>query len=93
MVAQPPAKDTNHAVRGIPAILWHSWSSGKVTCMKSRQRLSRQALNEFKAIHEQEFGEPLSDEAVHEMGLRVLRIFAIVCKPLPSDVTVETSSG
>ncbi len=49
--------------------------------MESPRILSPQAIAEFKAIYEQEFGEPLSDDAAHEMGLRVLRLFALLAEP------------
>ncbi len=47
-------------------------------------QLSRQAIEEFKAIYEEEFGEPLSDDEAQEMGLRVLRLFALLTEPVGS---------
>ncbi len=44
-------------------------------------QLSRQAIEEFKAIYEKEFGEPLTDDEAQEMGLRVLRLFALLAEP------------
>ncbi len=41
-------------------------------------QLSRQAIEEFKAIYEQRFGEPLTDDEAQEMSLRVLRLFALL---------------
>lgn len=51
--------------------------------MESPQPLSRQAIQEFQAIYEQEFGEPLSDDEAQAMGLRVLRLFAMLAEPEP----------
>ena len=33
------------------------------------------AIDEFKAIYQEEFGETLSDDEVQEIGLRLLRFF------------------
>lgn len=51
--------------------------------MESPQPLSRQAIEEFKAIYEKEFGELLSDDEAQEMGLRVLCLFAMLAEPEP----------
>ena len=51
--------------------------------MKTPQQLSRQAIDEFKAIYQEEFGQSLSDEEVHEIAVRLLRFFGILNKPLP----------
>ncbi len=44
----------------------------------NRQQLSQKAIDEFKAIYHQEFGESLSDDEVHEIALRLLRFFGIL---------------
>lgn len=44
-------------------------------------QLSKQAIEEFKAIYEQRFGESLTDDEAQEMGLRVLRLFALLAEP------------
>jgi hypothetical protein len=43
--------------------------------MNAPQQLSRQAVEEFKAIYREEFGETLSDNDVQEIALRLLRFF------------------
>jgi len=44
------------------------------------QQLSREALDEFKAIYEEEFGEILSDDEVQIIAMRLLRFFGILNK-------------
>ena len=46
--------------------------------VKPPQQLSRQAIDEFKVIYEQEFNERLSDDEVEGVALRFLRFFAIL---------------
>jgi hypothetical protein len=50
--------------------------------MKAPQQLSREAIDEFKAIYEDEFGKRLSDDEVREIALRLLRFFGILAQPL-----------
>ena len=53
--------------------------------MKTPQQLSRQAIDEFKAIYQEEFGKSLSDDEVQEIAIRLLRFFGILVKPLPDE--------
>ena len=53
--------------------------------MKTPQQLSRQAIDEFKAIYQEEFGRELSNDEVQEIGIRLLRYFGILVKPLPDE--------
>ena len=53
--------------------------------MKTRQQLSRQAIDEFKTIYQEEFGRELSDDEVQEIAIRLLRFFGILVKPLPDE--------
>ena len=46
--------------------------------MKTPQQLSREAIDEFKAIYQEEFGEILSDDQVQEIAMRLLRFFGIL---------------
>lgn len=41
-------------------------------------QLSQEALTEFKAIYQEEFGEDLSDEEALDAALRVLRFFMVM---------------
>lgn len=45
--------------------------------------LSSKAIEEFKQIYKEEFGEELSDAQAQETALRVLRIFRLLLRPLP----------
>jgi len=48
--------------------------------MKTPQQLSREAIEEFKAIYMEEFGETLTDDEVQEIATRLLRFFGILNK-------------
>jgi len=54
--------------------------ASKVDGMKRSQQLSREAIEEFKAIYQEEFGEVLSDDEVQEIATRLLRFFGILRK-------------
>jgi hypothetical protein len=51
--------------------------------MNTSQQLSREAIEEFKAIYQEEFGKSLTDDEVQEIALRLLRFFGILNQPLP----------
>lgn len=53
--------------------------------MKTPQQLSREAIEEFKAIYQEEFGQKLSDDEVQEIAVRLLRFFGILGRPQSSD--------
>jgi len=48
--------------------------------MKTPQPLSREAIKEFKAIYQDEFGEELSDDEVRKIATRLLRFFGVLNK-------------
>ena len=48
--------------------------------MKTPNQLSREAIEEFKAIYQEEFGEVLSDDEVQEIAMRLLRFFGVLNK-------------
>ena len=50
--------------------------------MQPPKQLSRQAIDEFKAIYQDEFGQALSDDEVLEIAIRLLRFFGIVSKQI-----------
>ena len=54
--------------------------AGKVDGMKTPNQLSREAIDEFKVIYQEEFGEVLSDDDVQEIAMRLLRFFGILNK-------------
>jgi hypothetical protein len=49
--------------------------------MKTPQQLSREAMDDFKAIYQDEFGRELSDDEVQEIASRLLRFFGILHQP------------
>ncbi len=49
-------------------------------------QLSRDAIEEFKAIYQEEYGIALSDAEAQEMGQRLLGLFQILARPLPMHV-------
>ena len=54
--------------------------AGKVDGVKTPNQLSREAIDEFKVIYQEEFGEVLSDDEVQEIAMRLLRFFGILNK-------------
>lgn len=48
--------------------------------MKTPNQLSREAIDEFKAIYQEEFREVLSDDEVQEIAMRLLRFFGVLNK-------------
>lgn len=52
----------------------------KVSSMQIPNQLSREAIEEFKAIYQGEFSEALSDDEVQEIAMRLLRFFGILNK-------------
>ena len=58
--------------------------------MKTPQQLSRQAIEEFKAIYEEEFGKRLTDEEVQEIALRLLRFFGILNRLIQGEAADQT---
>ena len=48
-------------------------------------KLSRKAIEEFKQIYREECGDTISDAEALEMGLRVLRLFQVIYRPIPLD--------
>jgi hypothetical protein len=57
------------------------FSGDMVGSMKTQpQQLSREAIDDFKAIYQDEFGDILSDDEVREIAMRLLRFFGILTK-------------
>jgi hypothetical protein len=46
--------------------------------MKTPQQLSREAIDEFKVIYQDEFGQLLTDDEVREIAVRLLRFFGVL---------------
>jgi len=73
-----PIKDGEFAEKYKPTVLSHHHQASKVCCMKTPQQLSRAAIEELRAIYQEEFGKSLSDDEVQEIALRLLRFFGIL---------------
>lgn len=54
-------------------------------------KLSKKALDEFKAIYKAEYGVELSDAEVLDKGIRLLRLFKAVYKPIKN--TTQNNYG
>jgi hypothetical protein len=54
--------------------------------MKTPQQLSREAIDEFRAIYQEEFGKSLSDDEIQEIAMRLLRFFGILAKPSSGEI-------
>ena len=49
-------------------------------------RLSHQAIEDFKKIYKEEYGEEISDAEAEDLGIRLLLFIKAVGRPIPSDV-------
>lgn len=45
--------------------------------------LSRKAIEEYKAIYKKEFGKEITDSEAEEQGMKLLRLFKIIYRPIP----------
>jgi hypothetical protein len=52
--------------------------ASKVESMTTPQQLSREAIDEFRAIYQEEFDRILTDDEVQEIAIRLLRFFGIL---------------
>lgn len=48
-------------------------------------RFSNDALDEFRRIYQDEFGEEITRDQAQEMGTRVVTLLRLLLRPLPSD--------
>lgn len=55
--------------------------AGKVIGMNIPHQLSRDAVDDFKAIYLEEFGDTLSNDEAREIATRLLRFFGILANP------------
>jgi hypothetical protein len=66
--------------------------SGIVDDMNTPQQLSRQAIEEFRTIFQEEFGKRLSDGEIQEIAVRLLQFFGILVEPEVGKTTKRTGS-
>jgi hypothetical protein len=52
-------------------------------------QLSKQAIDEFKAIYKEEFGENIDDKKAYELAVDLLNLFKIIYRPIPKHDTDE----
>jgi hypothetical protein len=52
--------------------------------MEDLQQLSPQAIDRFREIYREEFGEEISDGQAQEIGLRLLRLFDMLSESPPT---------
>jgi len=45
--------------------------------------LSKEAIDEFKAIYRKEFGEEISDAEAGELGESLILLFKVIYRPIP----------
>ena len=50
----------------------------KLNDMDQAQKLSKEAIEEFKQIYHREFMEMLPDAAAEELAIRILRLFSLL---------------
>lgn len=81
---------SNLAGAGKGSPLFQYRCASKVGGMRTSQQLSRQAIEEFKAIYQEEFGKSLTDEEVQEIALRLLRFFGILNQPISGEATDQS---
>ena len=43
-------------------------------------QLSKEAIEEFKQIYKEEFGEEISNQEAYEQGIRLITLFKIFCQ-------------
>ena len=46
-------------------------------------RLNKEAIEEFKEIYLREFGQTITDEEARDLGLNLISLFEIICRPVP----------
>ena len=52
--------------------------------------LTQEDIDEFKAIYKREFGEELDNGEARIMAEQLLRLYALLAKPLPSERKDQT---
>ncbi len=45
--------------------------------------LSQKAIDEYKTIYKKEFGKDITDAEAAEQGMKLLRLFKIIYRPIP----------
>jgi hypothetical protein len=45
--------------------------------------LSKEAIEEYKKIYKDKFGEDISDKEAREQGENLIALFRVICRPIP----------
>lgn len=56
-------------------------------------RFTDDALDEFRAIYRDEFGEEITRDQAQEMGARLVDLLRLLLRPLPKATGVSPQSG
>ena len=76
----------------MPSLRLHSVPDS-IGGMALPRQLSRQAIEEFKAIYLDEFGQRISDDEAQTIALRLLSLFEILVRPARSEPHDQKSAG
>ena len=63
---------------------------GTITTFEPLMRFSQNAIDEFKAIYQNEFKETLTDDEAQEIGSRVVELLRLLLRPLPKKSRIQT---
>jgi hypothetical protein len=55
--------------------------------------LSKQAVMDYQKIYKQTFGEEISYEEAERQGIRLLRLFRIIYRPIPKGWPSQIQKG
>ena len=52
--------------------------------------LTEKHIQEYRRIHQAEFGEVISDQEAREIAVRVIQLYEILVRPLPDEEQLES---
>lgn len=58
-----------------------------------KQMLSKEAIEEFKKIHKEHYGEDITDQEALELAQNLLNVYKIVYRPIPQDKDATSVKG
>lgn len=56
-------------------------------------QLSNEAIQEFKQIYKEEYGEEISDDEANKLGVNFLNFCRIIFRPLPDNIINQKYDG
>lgn len=66
-----------------PIVIIKADLNNKIRSQENKLLYFKKALRDFKEIYKQQFDEKLSDSEANEIGIRLLRFFKIIYRPIP----------